>query len=79
MKRLQNPRQSRETHITIVRGRHDILELLPGEDIDTDEVTLSVTVLAGLGSRNLNDLCPRKTIQGLGQPQLHTHPWKLIS
>jgi len=43
-------------NITIVRRRHDILELLPGEDIDTDEVTFSVTVLAGLGSRNLNNL-----------------------
>lgn len=45
------------TYIAIVGGRHNILKLLAGEDVDTDEVTLCVTVLPGLRGRNLNHLC----------------------
>ena len=37
-------------------GRRQIFQLLAGEDVDGDHVDLSVTVLARLGGRHLDDL-----------------------
>ena len=47
---------SYNTHITIVGRRNNIFELLRSEDINGYKVTLGVTVLACLWSRNLNHL-----------------------
>lgn len=44
------------SYITIVRRRNNILELLPSEDIDCDEVALGVTVLPSLRSRHFDNL-----------------------
>jgi len=43
-------------HVVVVRGRDQLLKLLAGEDIDGDEMALSVTVLASLGGRHVRDL-----------------------
>lgn len=37
-------------------GRAKFLELLAGEDVDSDQVDLGVTVLAGLGGGHVDDL-----------------------
>lgn len=37
-------------------GRAEILVLLASEDINSDEMDLGVTVLAGLGSRHVDNL-----------------------
>lgn len=37
-------------------GGAEILELLASEDVDSDQVDLGVTVLAGLGGRHVDDL-----------------------
>ena len=43
-------------NVHVVGGRAKILQLLAGEDVDSDQMHLGVTVLAGLGRRHLNDL-----------------------
>lgn len=48
--------KAEQAYITIVRRRHNILELLASENINANEVTLGMTVLACLGSGDLNDL-----------------------
>ena len=37
-------------------GRAQFFQLLAGEDVDSDEMDLGVTVLAGLGGAHVNDL-----------------------
>lgn len=37
-------------------GGREIFQLLAGEDIESDDVNLGVTVLASLGGRHINDL-----------------------
>jgi hypothetical protein len=39
-----------------VGGRAKIFELLPSKDINSNQMDLGVTVLAGLGSRHVDDL-----------------------
>jgi hypothetical protein len=39
-----------------VGGGGEIFQLLAGEDIESDDVNLGVTVLASLGGRHINDL-----------------------
>jgi hypothetical protein len=39
-----------------VGGGAEILELLAGEDVDSDQVDLGVTVLAGLGGAHVDNL-----------------------
>jgi len=43
-------------HVHVVGGRAQLFKLLAGEDIDSDQMDLGVTVLAGLGSAHLNNL-----------------------
>lgn len=61
------PRNSRLTHqlvllagdvrdVHVVGGRRDILELLAGEDVESDNMGLGVTVLASLGGGHFDDL-----------------------
>lgn len=42
--------------VHVVGGGAKILKLLAGEDVDSDEMDLSVTVLSGLGGGHVNDL-----------------------
>jgi hypothetical protein len=42
--------------IHVVGGRAEIFVLLLGEDVEGDEVDLSVTVLTSLGGRHIDDL-----------------------
>ena len=42
--------------VHVVGGRAQFFELLAGEDINTDEMDLGVTVLAGLGSAHVDNL-----------------------
>lgn len=42
--------------VHVVGGRGDILVLAGSEDVDTDHVDLGVTVLTGLGCRDLGNL-----------------------
>jgi hypothetical protein len=57
-----------------VRRGHDILELLPGKDIDCHKVTLGVSVLSGLGGRHLYDLTGKNTQQKSERHNLITNP-----
>jgi len=43
-------------HIHVVRGRAQVLVLLVGENVDTNNVALGVTVLSRLGHRDFDDL-----------------------
>ena len=52
-----------KTYITIVGRWNNILELLSSEDINSNEVTLRVTVLTSLRSRNLNNLSIKNKYQ----------------
>ena len=42
--------------VHVVGGGRQILQLLAGEDVKGDQVDLGVAVLAGLGSRHVDDL-----------------------
>jgi hypothetical protein len=42
--------------IHVVGGRREIFQLLAGEDVDGDQVDLSVTVLASLGGGHFDNL-----------------------
>jgi len=42
--------------VHVVGGRAQILELLAGEDVDSDEMDLGVTVLSSLGGGHVNNL-----------------------
>jgi len=42
-------------HVHVVGGRTNVLVLFVGEDVQSDHVDLSVTVLACLGSGHFND------------------------
>lgn len=44
----------RDVHV--VGGRGEILQLLPGEDVDGDQMDLGVTVLSGLRGGHIDDL-----------------------
>jgi len=54
----QKVRRSRDMHtyITVVGGGHNILKLLGSENINSNKMTLSMTVLSSLGSRNFHNL-----------------------
>lgn len=43
-------------NVHVVGGRGEIFQLLASKDIDGDQVNLSVTVLASLGGRHVDDL-----------------------
>jgi len=45
-----------ETYLKVVRGRDELLHLLASEDINCSKVALGVTVFAGLGGGDLDDL-----------------------
>lgn len=45
-----------EEYLEVVGGGHELLDLLPGEDVSGDEVALGVPVLAGLGGGHVDDL-----------------------
>lgn len=42
-------------NIHVVGGRREIFELLSSEDVEGDQMDLGVTVLAGLGSRHVDN------------------------
>jgi hypothetical protein len=44
------------TYITVVGGGHNILELLPIENVNGNKVAFRVPVLPGFGSGDLNNL-----------------------
>jgi len=43
-------------NVHVVGGRAKLFKLLASEDVDGDQVDLGVTVLAGLGSRHIDNL-----------------------